>query len=87
MWDSGKIAPSVRRFLLGEPASNAPSWGRFREGVIEEMVVVVGGEGGGLGERSGDTESRALEPEVDSGLDAGESETAKQSISASTENN
>ena len=49
--------------------------------------MVVDGGGGGLGERSGDTESRPLEPEVDSGLDAGESERTKQSASVSTENN
>ena len=54
--------------------------------MIEEMVVVISGKGGGLGERSGDTESRPLEPEDDSGLDAGESEMTKSSVPAPTKN-
>jgi hypothetical protein len=53
--------------------------------MVEEMVVVIGAKGGGLGERSGDAESRPLEPEVDSGLAAGESEMVKTSVSASAE--
>jgi hypothetical protein len=60
--------------------------------VIEEMVVVVvvvgvvvSVKGGGLGERSGEIESRPLEPEVDPGLDAGESGMTEHSASASTE--
>jgi hypothetical protein len=59
--------------------------------MIEEIVVVavvavvtMGVGGGGLGERSGDVESRPLEPEVDSGLDAGESEMIKLSTSPPT---
>jgi len=54
--------------------------------MIEEMVGVIDAKGGGLRERSGDAESRPLEPEVDPGLDAGESEMIKQAASASTEN-
>jgi len=54
--------------------------------MMEEMVVVIDAKGGGLGERSGDAESRPLEPEVDSGLAAGESEVVKNPASASTEN-
>ena len=89
MWESGETPPSVRRFFFVERSSDSSSWARFRDGVIEEMVVMVmvDGGGGGLGERSGDTESRPLEPEVDAGLDAGESERAKRSVSASTGNN
>jgi hypothetical protein len=85
MWGSGETVLSLRRFLFGERSSNPSSWVRFRDGMIEEMVVVIGVRGGGLGERSGDIESRPLEPEVDSGLDAGESEMVIQSTSASTE--
>ncbi len=86
MWDSGGTAFSVRRFLLDECPPNSSSWARFREGMIEEMVGVIDAKGGGLRERSGDAESRPLEPEVDPGLDAGESEMIKQAASASTEN-
>ena len=86
MWGSGETALSLRRFLLDECPPNSSSWARFREGMIEEMVVVIGVKGGGLRERSGDAESRPLEPEVDSGLDAGESEIITQSASDSTEN-
>lgn len=86
MWGSEAIALSLRLFLFGECSANSSSWARFREGMIEEMAVMVGVKGGGLGERSGDTEPRALEPEVDSGLDAGESEVVKESTSAPAEN-
>ena len=86
MCDPGETALSLRRFLLDECPPNSSSWARFREGMIEEMVVVIGAKGGGLREGSGDAESRPLEPEVDSGLDAGESEMTTQSASASTEN-
>ena len=86
MKGSGETALSLRRFLFGEDSSNPSSWARFREGMIEEMVVVISSKGGGLGERSGDTESRPLEPEDDSGLDAGESEMTKSSVPAPTKN-
>lgn len=86
MWGSGETVLSLRRFLLDGCPPNSSSWARFREGMMEEMVVVIGAKGGGLRERSGEAESRPLEPEDDSGLDAGESEMITQSASAPTEN-